>query len=227
VKLSIVIPVFNEANTIQEIISKVHNIPFDKEIIVVDDGSSDATPRILHEIKEHYAIKLICKAKNEGKGSALREGFRQVTGDIVIIQDADLEYEPADYVILIEPIVKGDADVVFGSRFIGYPRRVMYFWHTFANNLVTLFSNVLNDINLTDMETCYKVFKAPILKEVHFTSNRFGFEPEFTAKVAKKKYRIYEVPISYHGRTYKEGKKINWKDGMAALYWIIYYRFKN
>jgi len=157
----------------------------------------------------------------------LQSGFKYVSGDIVIIQDADLEYDPTDYLKLIAPIEEGKADVVFGSRFLGYPRRVLYFWHTIGNKLLTLFSNMLNNINLTDMETCYKAFRASLLKEITFKSKRFGFEPEFTAKVAKRKYRIYEVPISYYGRNYKEGKKITWKDGLAALFWIIYYRIKD
>jgi glycosyltransferase involved in cell wall biosynthesis len=227
VKISIVIPVYNEEKTIKEIVKKIDQVNLEKEIIIVDDGSKDATPQLLKDIQDHYHCKLICKKKNEGKGAALREGFQQVTGDIVIIQDADLEYEPNDYFVLIDPILKGNADVVYGSRFLGYPRRVLYFWHTLGNNFLTLFSNMLNDLTLTDMETCYKVFKASILREVTFRSNRFGFEPEFTAKMAKKKYRIYEVPVSYYGRSYKEGKKITWRDGVAALYWILYYRIKD
>lgn len=226
-KISVVIPVYNEEKTILEIIDKVKAVPLDKEIIIVDDASTDGTKEKLMKLINESNIRIIFKEKNEGKGSALQTGFKYVSGDIVIIQDADLEYDPMDYMKLITPILEGKADVVFGSRFLGYPRRVLYFWHTVGNKLLTLFSNMLNNINLTDMETCYKVFKSSILKEIKFKSKRFGFEPEFTAKVSKKKYKIYEVPISYYGRNYKEGKKINWKDGLAALFWIIYYRLRD
>jgi len=227
VKISVVVPVYNEEKTILDIIEKIKKVPIDKEIIIVDDASTDSTKEKLSRIKDEAGIKIIYKEKNEGKGAALQSGFKYVSGDIVIIQDADLEYDPTDYLKLIAPIEEGKADVVFGSRFLGYPRRVLYFWHTIGNKLLTLFSNMLNNINLTDMETCYKAFRASLLKEITFKSKRFGFEPEFTAKVAKRKYRIYEVPISYYGRNYKEGKKITWKDGLAALFWIIYYRIKD
>jgi glycosyltransferase involved in cell wall biosynthesis len=160
-----------------------------------------------------------------GKGAALRTAFGQVTGDVVIIQDADLEYDPTEYAALIDPIARGVADVVYGSRFLGGPHRVLFFWHYVANSMLTLFSNMLNNVNLTDMETCYKAFRAEILKDIQFSSDRFGFEPEFTAKIARKKLRVYEIPISYYGRTYEEGKKISWKDGMEALYCIVKYRF--
>ncbi len=225
-KVSVVIPVYNEEKTIKDIIERVLSVDLDKEIIIVDDASKDSTREILRNINEPN-VKIIYKEKNEGKGSALQNGFKYVTGDIVIIQDADLEYDPNDYHKLIEPIIKNNADVVFGSRFLGHPRKVLLFWHTLGNKLLTLFSNMVNNINLTDMETCYKVFKSKILKDIKFNSKRFGFEPEFTAKVAKRGLSIYEVPISYHGRTYKEGKKISWKDVVAALYWIIYYRLKD
>lgn len=226
-KISVVVPVYNEEKTILEIVEKIKKVPIDKEIIIVDDASTDSTKEKLSRIKDEMGIKMIFKEKNEGKGSALQTGFKYVSGDIVIIQDADLEYDPTDYLKLIAPIEEGKADVVFGSRFLGYPRRVLYFWHTIGNKILTLFSNMLNNINLTDMETCYKAFKSSLLKEITFKSKKFGFEPEFTAKVAKKNYRIYEVPISYYGRNYKEGKKITWKDGLAALFWIIYYRIKD
>jgi glycosyltransferase involved in cell wall biosynthesis len=225
-KISVIIPVYNEEKTIYKLVKKVLSVNLEKELIIVDDASTDSTRKILSEINEP-SVRIILKEKNEGKGAALQEGFKYVTGDIVIIQDADLEYDPNDYYKLIEPIINNNADVVFGSRFLGYPRKALFFWHTLGNKILTLISNMLNNINITDMETCYKVFKAEILKEIKFTSKRFGFEPEFTAKVAKKGYSIYEVPISYHGRTYKEGKKITWKDGLAALFWIIYYRFKD
>lgn len=225
-KISVVIPVYNEEKTIGILLKKVLAVNLEKELIIVDDASTDSTRQILKSINEPN-VRVILKERNEGKGAALQEGFKHVSGDIVIIQDADLEYDPNDYYKLIEPIINNGADVVFGSRFLGYPRKVLLFWHTVGNKILTIISNMVNNINLTDMETCYKVFRSKILKEVKFSSKRFGFEPEFTAKVAKKGYSIYEVPISYHGRAYKEGKKITWKDGLAALYWIIYFRLKD
>ena len=229
-KVSIVIPVYNEEETIEKILSAVDSadtLSLEKEIIVIDDCSSDRTREILHAIEKKPYWKFIFKEKNEGKGSALRTGFKHVTGDIVIIQDADLEYDPADYPRLLKPILDYKADVVYGSRFLGFPRRVLYSWHTVANRFLTTVSNMFTNLNLTDMETCYKVFRSEILNEVTFESNRFGFEPEFTVKIAKRKYRVYEVPIAYYGRSYEEGKKITWKDGLAALLWIIYYVLKD
>jgi len=227
-KLSVVIPVYNEESTIEEIVKRVDAIRIEKEIIIVDDFSTDATREKLKEItKNRSDIKVSYHHKNRGKGAALRTGFEHVTGDIVIIQDADLEYDPKEYKRLIGPITDGVADVVYGSRFLGGPHRVLFFWHYLGNRFLTLLSNIMNNINLTDMETCYKVFKSEILKELRFKSNRFGFEPEFTAKISKKKYRIYEIPISYYGRTYEEGKKIGWKDGVVAIFYIVWYRLFN
>ncbi|MGD8660086.1 MAG: glycosyltransferase family 2 protein, partial [Desulfobacterales bacterium] len=197
-----------------------------KEIIAIDDFSNDGTRERLKKIAaDKDSVKVIYHSRNRGKGAALRTGFESVTGDIVIIQDADLEYDPNEYPKLLEPISDGRADVVYGSRFIGGPHRVLFFWHYVGNKFLTLISNALTNLNLTDMETCYKVFKSQILKDINLKSNRFGFEPEFTAKVAKKRLRIYEVPISYSGRTYSEGKKITWKDGIVALCLIFWYRF--
>ncbi len=227
-KLSVIIPVYNEENTIDEIVKRVDSIKIEKEIIIVDDFSTDATRKKLKKItKSRSYIKVFHHDKNWGKGAALRTGFQHVTGDIVIIQDADLEYDPNEYKKLIGPITDGVADVVYGSRFLGGPHRVLYFWHYLGNRFLTLLSNIMNNINLTDMETCYKVFKSEILKELNFKSNRFGFEPEFTAKISKKKYLIYEIPISYYGRTYEEGKKIGWKDGVVAIFYIVWYRLFN
>ncbi len=224
ITLSVVIPVYNERDTIEKILERVQKTSFQKEIIIVDDGSSDGTREILKNGYED-SCKVIFHERNRGKGAALQTGFNHVTGDIVIIQDADLEYDPADYAKLIDPIIRGKADVVFGSRFLSGPHRVLFFWHYMGNKLLTLFSNMLNNINLSDMETCYKAFSSEVLKTLQIRSQRFGFEPEFTAKVARRKLKIYEVPISYYGRTYDEGKKITWKDGISALYCIIKFRF--
>jgi glycosyltransferase involved in cell wall biosynthesis len=224
-KISVVIPVYNEKNTIAEIINLVQATPFDKEIIVVDDCSTDGTREILESLSENENIKVIFNEENRGKGAALRRGFGEVTGDIVIIQDADLEYNPAEYENLIAPILEGKADVVYGSRFLSGTHRVLFFWHYVGNKLLTTISNILTNINLSDMETCYKAFRAEILKEIRLKSNRFTFEPEFTVKVAKKNYRIYETPVSYTGRDYSEGKKIGWKDGVTALIALFWYRF--
>jgi glycosyltransferase involved in cell wall biosynthesis len=225
-KISVVIPVFNEVRTVEEIILRIQSVPFEKEIIIVDDCSTDGTVHLLKKIdSDHDHVKVCYHDRNRGKGAALRTGFAEVKGDVVIIQDADLEYDPREYPQLLEPILDGRADVVYGSRFLGGPHRVLYFWHYFGNKFLTVLSNVLNNLNLTDMETCYKVFRKDVLNGLSLKSNRFGFEPEFTMKVAKRKYRIYEVPISYSGRTYDEGKKINWKDGVAAIYTILRYRF--
>jgi glycosyltransferase involved in cell wall biosynthesis len=225
-KLSVVMPVFNEVQTIEEILARVQAAPFDKEIVVVDDYSTDGTVDLLKKIGgETKNIRVFYHDRNRGKGAALRTGFAGVRGDIVIIQDADLEYDPREYPRMLEPILDGRADVVYGSRFLGGPHRVLFFWHYLGNQFLTLLSNMLSNLNLTDMETCYKAFRREVLEGLALKSDRFGFEPEFTAKVAKRKFRIYEVPISYSGRTYEEGKKINWKDGVAAIFAIIKFRF--
>ena len=224
-KLSVVIPVYNEKNTIAEIIDRVRRVEFPKEIIIVDDFSTDGTRALLEKTPPSEDLKVILQPRNSGKGAALRRGFEAVSGDIVVIQDADLEYDPAEYPALIQPILANKADVVYGSRFLSGPHRVHLFWHSVGNRMLTTLSNMLTDLNLTDMETCYKVFRAEVLKKIKLRENRFGFEPEFTAKVARAHCRIYEVPISYSGRDYTEGKKIGWKDGIAAIYFIFKYRF--
>jgi len=231
-KLSVVIPVYNEIDTIDEILKQVKEIDvgMDKEIVLIDDCSTDGTRERLREIEQEEAendVKVFYHEKNQGKGAALRTGFQNVTGDITLIQDADLEYNPKEYPKLLEPILEGRADVVYGSRFLGGPHRVLFFWHYMANRFLTFLSNMFTNLNLTDMETCYKVFKTSLLKEIPLKCDRFGFEPEITAKIAKRKYRIYETPISYSGRDYSEGKKINWKDGVAALYYIIRFQIKD
>jgi len=220
-KLSIVIPAYNEVATIEAIVARVRETPYAKEIIIVDDGSSDGTRDKLKEMEKIPVIKVVYHAQNQGKCAALRSGFQHATGDIILIQDADLEYNPAEYGVLLQPILDGQADVVFGSRFLAGPHRVLYYWHSVGNKFLTMLSNMMSNINLTDMETCYKAFRREVIKDLAFKSNRFGFEPEFTAKVARKRWRIYEVPISYQGRTYEEGKKIGWKDGIAALVAIV------
>jgi glycosyltransferase involved in cell wall biosynthesis len=225
-KLSVVMPVFNEVRTIEEIVARVLSAPFEKEIVIIDDCSTDGTVDLLRKIaNQSENIKVFYHDRNRGKGAALRTGFGQVSGAIVIIQDADLEYDPREYPRILEPILDGRADVVYGSRFLGGPHRVMFFWHYVGNKFLTLLSNMMSNLNLTDMETCYKAFRKEVLKDLTLKSDRFGFEPEFTLKVAKRKFRIYEVPISYSGRTYEEGKKINWKDGVAAIFSIIRFRF--
>jgi glycosyltransferase involved in cell wall biosynthesis len=226
-KLSVVIPVYNEKRWIHEILRRVKAQPFPKEIILVEDCSTDGTREILKEMEgKDPEVRIFFQPKNQGKGAALREGFKHVVGDIVIVQDADLEYNPNEYGRLIQPIVDNRADVVFGSRFIGETHRVLYFWHYIANMGLTMLSNMFTNLNLTDMETCYKVFRREVLAGIQVKSDRFGFEPEITAKVARKqhpKWRIYEIPISYSGRTYEEGKKIRPKDGINALYCILRY----
>jgi glycosyltransferase involved in cell wall biosynthesis len=226
-KLSIVIPVYNEAKTICEVVRRVEEVSGDKEIIIVDDCSTDGTRDLLLKYEEKKDFKIIYQPKNKGKGAALRSGFEIAKGDVIIIQDADLEYNPKDYPRLLEPILDNRADVVYGSRFLGGPHRVLFFWHYLGNMLLTTLSNMLTNINLSDMETGYKVFRRKILESITLKCNRFGFEPEFTSKVAQKKFIIYEVPISYAGRDYLAGKKINWKDGFAALWFIFRFRFFN
>ncbi|MFH1686697.1 MAG: glycosyltransferase family 2 protein [bacterium] len=224
-KLSIIIPVYNELSTIEELIAAVIAAPVDdKQIIVVDDYSTDGTRALIEQKISPLVDKVVYQPKNMGKGAALRAGFKEATGDIVLVQDADLEYDPRQYRELIEPIVSGRADVVYGSRFAGGgPHRVVYFWHYVGNRLLTLLSNMFTNINLTDMETCYKVFRREIIQSIDIKENRFGFEPEITAKLARMNVRIYEIGITYYGRTYSEGKKIGWKDGVKAIWCILKY----
>ena len=228
-KLSIVIPCFNEKATILELIGAVQSAPIqEKQIIIVDDGSIDGTREILKGIQGEDYIDIIYHETNKGKGAALSTGFAAATGDICIVQDADLEYDPQEFPTVIQPILDGKADVVFGSRFqSGRPHRVVYFWHRIGNGLLTLLSNIFTDLNLTDMETCYKAFKREVIQSITIQENRFGFEPEVTAKISRRNLRIYEVGISYYGRTYSEGKKIGWKDGVRAIYCILKYNTWN
>ena len=223
-KLSIIIPCYNESSTILSLIKAVKQSPVkNREIIIVDDGSKDGTRDILGALNDPEVRTIFHKA-NQGKGAARRTGFREATGDICIVQDADLEYDPQEFPIVIQPIIEGKADVVFGSRFqSGRPHRVVYFWHRIGNGVLTLMSNFFTDLNLSDMETCYKAFRREVIQSINIRENRFGFEPEVTAKVAKMNLRIYEVGISYYGRTYDEGKKIGWKDGFRAIYCILKY----
>jgi len=224
-RISVIIPVYNEVKTLRQVCDRVQSTPYEKEIIIIDDGSTDGTRELLKDL-ETQNVKIILHEKNMGKGASIRTGLEHATGDILLIQDADMEYDPSDYPQLLEPIFQGKADVVFGSRFLGGgAHRVLYFWHSLGNRFLTLLANMLNDLNMSDMETGYKVFTRQVQSAIRIRSNRFGFEPEFTAKVARNKFRIYEVPISYYGRGYKEGKKITWRDGIAALFWIFRYRF--
>ena len=228
-KLSIVVPCFNEEKTIEKIIDKIIKYsPYDNEIIVIDDCSNDKSKQILEsEIKDKIS-KLIVNEKNYGKGYSVRKGIEAANGDIILIQDADLEYDPSDYFKLVEPIIAGYADVVYGSRFIGSEeKRILYYWHSLGNKVLTTFSNMFSNLNLTDMEVCYKVFRSNIIKKIKLKGNRFGFEPEITAKIAKQKLRIYEVGVKYYGRKYSDGKKITWKDGLAAIKCILYYNLFN
>jgi len=236
-RLSVVIPVYNERNTIHEILRQVRDVPINKEIILVDDCSKDGTTDILKQLqRDEPDLKILFHEVNQGKGAALRTGFQHATGNLVIVQDADLEYDPSQYAQLIQPILEGKADVVYGSRFIGETHRVLHFWHSLANKFLTLLSNFFTNLNLTDMEVCYKVFRREVIQGINLKSNRFGFEPEVTAKVARfqvpamegraaRKCRVYEMPVSYDGRDYREGKKIGWKDGVQALYCIVRYAY--
>lgn len=234
--VSVVIPVFNERNTVLELLRRVVAIPVSKQLVVVDDCSNDGTRQLLQLVAQDPLEALGCsepavpteftvvfQTTNQGKGAAVRRGFAEARGEVVIVQDADLEYDPREIPRVIQPILDGDADVVFGSRFVGTPRRVLYFWHAVVNRALTTVSNMVTGLNLTDMETCYKAFRREALRSIHLEEDRFGFEPEITAKVARAGLRVYEVPVSYRGRTYEEGKKIGWKDGVRALYAIAKY----
>jgi len=223
-KLSIVIPAYNEIGTIENVLRRVKEAPFEKEIVIVDDGSRDGTREYLAALRDPECV-VVLQPANAGKGAALRAGFAKATGDVVIIQDADLEYDPDDYPRLLQPILDDEADVVYGSRFLGESHRVLFFWHSVGNRFLTTLSNMFTNLNLSDMETGYKVFRIGVLKRLTLKSNRFGFEPEVTAKVARSRARIYEVAITYHGRGYEAGKKITWKDGFAAIGCIVWYRF--
>jgi len=226
-KLSILIPVYNERHTVELLLKRVEAAPYEKEILLVDDASTDGTREILERLARDHRdqVRLLRHSHNRGKGAAIRTAIEHVTGDVVVIQDADLEYDPKDYPALLEPILEGHADVVFGNRFHGGPHRVLYFWHAVGNRVLTTLCNTLTNLNLSDMEVGYKVFRAEILQRLRLKSDRFGIEPEFTVKVAKLGCRVYEVPIAYHGRTYAEGKKITWRDGVVALYCILRFRF--
>ena len=221
--LSVVIPCFNEENTVAEVIDTVLSNPWVAEVVVVDDGSTDKSREILEALRLER-VKVVLQPTNQGKGAALRTGFACATQEFVVVQDADLEYDPSEYELLLEPLLDDRADVVFGSRFMGgRPHRVLYFWHSMGNRLLTLVSNVFTDLNLTDMETCYKMLRLDVVRSIEIRENRFGFEPEITAKIARGGWRVYEVGISYSGRTYEEGKKIGWRDGVRALYCIVRY----
>jgi glycosyltransferase involved in cell wall biosynthesis len=219
--LSVVIPVYNEKATILEILDRVQAQPEVNEVVLVDDFSTDGTRDVLRTLEGRENVRVLYHPVNRGKGAALRTGFAAATCDMVLIQDADLEYDPADYPSLLAPLLIGRADAVFGSRFLGGTHRVLYFWHYMANRFLTLLSNVFTGLNLTDMEVCYKVFRRDVLERMDLVCDRFGIEPELTAKVARQRVRVYEVPVSYYGRTYDEGKKIGWRDGVAAVYWIV------
>ena len=222
VRLSVVMPVFNEARTVAALVERIRDVGLDIEVVCVDDGSTDGTREVLQRLHEQRRIdRLILQPHNQGKGAAVRRGIQEATGDVIVIQDADLEYDPEDLPALLQPILADRADAVFGSRFLGGPHRVLYFWHRLGNGVLTLLSNMFTDLNLTDMETCYKMVRADLMKSLPLHSKRFGIEPELTARLAQARARIYEVPITYHGRTYAEGKKIGWRDGIAA-FWHIF-----
>jgi glycosyltransferase involved in cell wall biosynthesis len=223
-KLSVIVPCYNEKNTVAEIIRRVRAVELANEIIVIDDGSTDGTREVLAQIPTGDDLKVICHDRNLGKGAAVRSGFKSATGDVLLIQDADLEYDPREYPILIKPIEEGISKVVYGSRFLGGPRKAMFFWNMVANRTLTLVTNILYNSIISDMETCYKVFRAEVIRDIPLRSRRFDFEPEITAKVLKRGYRIYEVPISYNGREWEEGKKITWRDGVIAMWTLIRYR---
>ena len=220
-RVSILVPVYNEARTLETLVDRVRAVPLEIEVVCVDDCSSDGSPEILERLRASGKIDVVLRHPvNRGKGAAIRSAIAAASGDVIVVQDADLEYDPADIPSLLGPIESGDADAVFGSRFLGGPHRVLYFWHSVGNSLLTLMSNMFTDLNLTDMETCYKVVRAPLMQKLIFTTDRFGFEPEITARLAQAHARIWELPISYSGRTYEEGKKIGWKDGVAAFWHI-------
>jgi len=222
-RFSVVIPVYNERGTIEKLLARVQAVPLAKEIVVVDDGSTDGTRELLARLTADGAVRVFLQDHNRGKGAALRRGFAEARGAVILIQDADLEYDPGDYPGLLGPIDRGEADVVYGSRFLGGPHRVLLFWHYVGNRLLTTLSNVFTNLNLSDVWTCYKVFRAEVLRDITLREDRFGFEAEVTAKIARGRWRIYEVPISYHGRTYAEGKKITWKDGIRGVWCTVRY----